>query len=69
MMFFTAHIPAEKYNVVPDLEDDDWQVICGGTDHDIALMIVTMKMPTVAASYFGTQDSPDMDFKGFLDEE
>jgi len=38
-------------------------------DCEIALMIVTMKTPTVAASYFGTQEIPDMDFKGFLDEE
>jgi len=68
-VFYTAHIPVERYNVVPDIEDNNWQVICGGPDHDIATLIVTMKTPTVAALYFGTRDTPDKDFKGFLDEE
>jgi len=68
-VFFIAHIPVEKFNVVPDLEDSDWQVIRGGAERDIPLLIVTMKTPTVAASYFGMQDNPDADFKGFLDEE
>jgi len=67
-VFYTAHIPVANYNVVPDIEDSDWQVIRGGQDHDIPLLIVIMKTPTVAASYFGTRDTPDKNFKGFLDE-
>jgi len=68
-VFYTAHIPVESYNVVPDIEDNDWQVIHGGPDCDIAMLIVIMKTPTVAASYFGTRDTLDKNFKGFLDEE
>ncbi len=68
-VFYTARIPVERYNVVPDIEDNDWQVIRGGPDRDIAMLIVIMKTPTVAASYFGTRDTLDKDFKGFLDEE
>jgi len=26
-IFYTARIPVESYNVVPDVEDNDWQVI------------------------------------------
>jgi len=68
-IFYTARIPVESYNVVPDVEDNDWQVIHGGADCDIPLLIVIMKKPTVAASYFGTRNNLDQDFKGFLDEE
>ncbi len=68
-VFYTARIPVENYNVVPDIEDNDWQVIRGGPDRDIALLIVIMKTPTVAASYFDTRGTTNKDFKGFLDEE
>jgi len=39
-VFYTARIPVDSYNVVPDIKDNDWQVIRGGPGSCLKVLFI-----------------------------
>jgi len=63
--FYMAKIPLAGYNVLPALLPADWNVVCGGQNCDIVVLIVMLRMPW-QSSFYDEKKPPPRETKYFL---
>jgi len=44
-IYFKVVIPLEEYVVLPEVNDEHWNVICGGFYWNIACLVIILDMP------------------------